>query len=405
MAQPEGFINSHKPQHICKLKKALYGLKQAPRAWFARFETTMLSQWQFQNSKSDNSLFYKRENGHLILVLVYVDDIIITGSSSTKVQQVIHDMQKTFSLKDLGELSYFLGIEVSNLQNGLHLSQAKYIADVLAKHDLVHCSPVPTPMSTGQYLTKASRTDIPNVSQYRSLVGALQHVTLTRPEIAFTVNKLSQFLPNPKTSHWDACKRLLRYLKGTIHFGLQFYNCGAMQINCFSNSDWACDRDDRKSVAGFAVYLGSNLVSWSSKKQSTVSRSSTEAEYRALAHAASEVIWVQSLLAELQIKLSTIPIMWCDNQGAIALAYNPVYQAKTKHVELDIHFIRDRVASKEITMCYVPSEDQTADVLTKALTFTQFHYLRSKLNVHPQCSSFRGDVSEIDEMRQEEEKK
>ena len=148
----------------------------------------------------------------------------------------------------------------------------------------------------------------------------------------------------PESSHWEACKRLLRYLKATIHFGLQFYNCGALQINFFLDSDWAGDRDDRKSVAGFAVFLGPNLVSWSSKKQSVVSRSSAEAEYRALAHAASEVVWIKSLLAELQVKLSTTPLMWCDNQSAIALAYNPVYHAKTKHVELDIHFIRDKVA-------------------------------------------------------------
>ena len=252
-------------------------MKQAPRAWFARLKTAILSQWHFQNSKSDNSLFYKRENGHLILVLVYVDDIIITGSFSVKVQQVIQDMQKTFALKDLGELSYFLGIEVSKLQNGIHLSQAKYIADILAKHDLVNYSPVPTPMSTGHQLTKDSGSEISNNSQYRSIIGALQYVTLTRPKIAFTVNKLSQFLSNPRTAHWEACKRLLRYLKGTIHFGLQFYNCGAKQINCFTDSDWACDRDDRKSVARFGVYLGANLVSWSSKKQSIVSRSSTKA--------------------------------------------------------------------------------------------------------------------------------
>ena len=191
MAHAEGFVNSQKPQHICKLKKAIYRLKQAPRAWFARFRTAMTSQWNFQNSKSDNSLFYKRENGHLLLVLVYVDDIIITGSNSAKVQQVIQDMQNTFALKDLGELSYFLGIEVSKLHNGIHLSQPKYITDILVKHDLTHCSPVLTLMSTGQYLTKASGTDIANVSQYRSIIGALQYVTLTRPEISFSVNKLS----------------------------------------------------------------------------------------------------------------------------------------------------------------------------------------------------------------------
>ncbi|KAH9783113.1 hypothetical protein KPL71_009187 [Citrus sinensis] len=387
MGHPEGFIDPSRPLHVCKLKKALYGLKQAPRAWFERLKDAMVVKWGFQNSRSDNSLFYKWIGDQVIFVLVYVDDIIITGSSDQMVQQVITNMQNAFALKDLGKLSYFLGIEVTKTASGIYLSQSKYIADILAKHNMADCSPVPTPMATGHYLTKGSGSVISNSSQYRSAVGALQYVTLTRPEIAFSVNKLSQFLASPTAEHWESCKRLLRYLKGTIHFGLHFYHYGTMQINCFSDSDWACDKDDRKSVAGYAVYLGSNLVSWSSKKQAVVSRSSTEAEYRALAQATAEVTWIQSLLKELHIHLVTAPIMWCDNQSAIALAHNPVYHAKTKHVELDIHFIRDKVTAKQITVQFIPSEDQNADVLTKALTFNQFHYLRSKLNVHPVSSA------------------
>ncbi|KAH9703475.1 retrovirus-related pol polyprotein from transposon RE1 [Citrus sinensis] len=368
MAQPAGFTDSTRPTHVCKLKKAIYGLKQAPRAWFDRFKSAMVSQWRFLNSKSDSPLFYKWENGHILLVLVYVDDIIVTGSSYQLVQQMILNMQKTFTLKDLGELNYFLGIEVSKTSNGFYLSQAKYIADLLAKHNMADCSPVPTPMSTGHQLRKGSGSTITNASH--------------------------QYLSSPTLEHWEACKRLLRYLKGSIQFGLYFYQFGTLQMNCFSDSDWACDNDDRKSVAGYAVYIGSNLVSWCSKKQLVVSRSSTEAEYRALAQATSEAVWIQALLDELKIKLAATPIMWCDNQGAIALAYNPVYHAKTKHVELDIHFIREKVAAKKIVVQFVPSEDQTADILTKPLTFDQFHYLRSKLNVHPGKFSSRGDVTE-----------
>ena len=228
MAQPEGFVNSAKPHHICKLKKAIYGLKQAPRAWFDRFKDAMITQWHFQHSKSNSSLFYKWINGHVILVLVYVDDIILTGSNPQLIQQVIQDMYHTFALKDLGDLNYFLGIEVVKSANGLYLSQAKYIADILAKHDMVYSSPVSTPTSTSQYLTKDSDDIIQNVSQYRSIVGALQYVTLTRLDIAYSVNKLSQFLSNPRTSHWDACKRLLRYLKGNLHLGLHFHMTGAL---------------------------------------------------------------------------------------------------------------------------------------------------------------------------------
>ena len=317
----------------------------------------MITQWNFVNCKSYSSLFYKWDKGHILLVLVYVDDIIITGSNSLSVLQVISDMQATFALKDLGELSYFLGVEVTKTKEGIHLSQSKYIADLLAKQGMDSCSPVPTPMATSHQLTKHSGTEIDNSYQYRSVVGALQYVTLTRPDIVFTVNKLSQFLTAPTTEHWQACKRLLRYLKGTIHFGLQLYHSGNLQITCFSDSDWACDRDDRRSVASYAVYLGSNLVSWSSKKQHVVSRSSTESEYRALALGTTEVLWIQALLTELKFKTETTPVMWCDNQSAISLATNPVYHAKTKHIELYIHFIREKIAAKQISISFVPSED------------------------------------------------
>ena len=277
MAQPEGFVDPEKPHHVCKLKKALYGLKQAPRAWFDRFRRAMTSQWHFEHSKSDSSLFYRWDAGDILLVLVYVDDIIITGSNQNNVLKVISDMQATFALKDLGELNYFLGIEVTKNSTGLQLSQSKYIVDLLNRHEMVTCSPVPTPMVTSHSLVKNSGAIIPNASQYRSVVGALQYVTLTRPKLAFSVNKLSQFLSAPIEEHWQACKRILRYLKGTIHYGLQLHSNRSqhMQINCFSDSDWACDRDDRKSVAGYTVFLGPNLVSWSSKKQHVVSRSST----------------------------------------------------------------------------------------------------------------------------------
>ncbi|KAH9744437.1 retrovirus-related pol polyprotein from transposon RE2 [Citrus sinensis] len=359
MAQPEGFVDPEKPHHVCKLKKALYGLKQAPRAWFDRFREAMTSQWHFEHSKSDSSLFYRWDAGDILLVLVYVDDIIITGSNQNSVLK------------------------------------SKYIVDLLNRHEMVTCSPVPTPMVTSHSLVKNSGAIIPNASQYRSIVGALQYVTLTRPELAFSVNKLSQFLSAPTEEHWQACKRILRYLKGTIHYGVQLHSTGSqhMQINCFSDSDWACDRDDRKSVAGYAVFLGPNLVSWSSKKQHVVSRSSIESEYKALALATTEVTWVKGLLTELKIKIDHTPIMWCDNQGAISLVMNPVYHAKTKHIELDIHFIRENVQANQIEVNYVPSEDQAADIFTKALTYGQFSYLRSKLNIFPTQFSLRGDVS------------
>ena len=341
----------------------------------------LTAQWGFRNSKSDTSLFFKRVQGHLLLVLVYVDDIIVTGSSTCLIQQVISNLQSTFALKDLGELNYFLGIQVVKNSSGLHLSQSKYIVDLLHKVNLQDCTPCSTPMAAGTSLTKSDSELFANATLYRSTIGALQYATLTRPEIAFSVNKLSQFLAAPTVNHWQACKRILRYLKGTLHLGLQFYSHGVQSLDCFSDADWASDKDDRRSIAGYCVFLGSNLVSWCSKKQAVVSRSSTESEYRALALAASEVLWIKSLLTELGVSLISTPVIWCDNQSAAALTSNPKFHARTKHIELDVHFLREKVANQSLQVSYIPSSDNTADILTKALAHKPFHYLCSKLNL------------------------
>lgn len=196
-----------------------------------------------------------------MLVLVYVDDIILTGSSPQLVQQVNTDLQSTFTLKDLGELNYFLGIQVTRNTLGLHISQSKYIVDLLGKVNMQDSTPCSTLMASGIPLTKADSELFSDGTLYRSTVGALQYVTLTKPEITFSVNKLSQFLSAPIVNHWQASKRILRYMKGAILLGLQFYNHGTLQIDCSSDADWARDRDDRKSVASYYVFLGRNLVS------------------------------------------------------------------------------------------------------------------------------------------------
>lgn len=247
-------------------------------------------------------------------------------------------------------------------------------------------------MTSFHHLTKNSGPVIDNVSQYKSIIRALQYITPARQEIAFIVNKLSQFLSNPFDEHYQAYKRILRNLKGTIHFGLEYYQLGDVEINYFTDPNWACDRDDKTSVAGYAMFLGLNLVSWSSKKQHVVSRSSSESEYRALASATTEVLWIQALLSKLHVKISKMHVILCDNQGAIALTNNLVYHAKTKHIELNITFVKEKVSAKQLSIRFVPSDDQTANILTKALTYGQFHYLRCKLNVLPWSFILNRDV-------------
>ena len=226
----------------------------------------LTTQWEFTNSISDTSLFFKRTQGHLLLILVYVDDIIIAGSNSQLVQQIITNFQSTFALKDLGALNYFMGVQVLYNKIGVHLSQSKYITDLLENVLMQDNTLCFTLMVSREAFTKADSEHFLDVTLYRSTIGALQYAILTRPEIAFSVNKLSQFFSSPIVNHWQACKRVLQYLKGTLNLGLQFYNHGSIQINCFSDADWAKDRDNRGSVASYCVYICSNLVSWCSKK-------------------------------------------------------------------------------------------------------------------------------------------
>ena len=198
-------------------------------------------------------------------------------------------------------------------------------------------------MAVSEKLTKNVGDPLDNntATKYRSLVGGLQYLTLTRPDIAFAVNKVCQYLHSPTSVHFTAVKRILRYISGTVDFGLRIVPSRSNLVSAFSDADWAGCSDDRKSTGGFAIFLGSNLISWSARKQATVSRSSTEAEYKALANATAEVIWVQSLLTELGISHPKAAVLWCDNIGATYLSANPVFHARTKHIEVDYHFVRE----------------------------------------------------------------
>jgi hypothetical protein len=213
---------------------------------------------------------------------------------------------------------------------------------------------------------------------------------VTRPDLTFAVNKASQFMFEPTDDHWQMVKRILRYIKGTLSLGLTFQPGSHLALHAYSDADWAGCPDDRRSTTGFAVYLGPNLISWSSKKQPTVSRSSTEAEYRSLAVTASELTWISSLLKELRFPMSQAPTLWCDNLGATFLASNPVYHARTKHIDLDYHFFREKIENKQLQVKFICSADQIGDFFTKSLGRTRFQLLRSKLHVFPKLSSLRG---------------
>lgn len=343
----------------------------------------------FQKSHSDTSLFTLQLDTKLLYLLVYVDDIILTGNNADLVSQFVSCLAKRFSLKDLCNLSYFLGVQVIPQCQGILLSQRRYIQELLDKTHMEMSKPVLTPLPThSSSLTLSSGSLLSDPTEYRTVVGSLQYLSLTRPDISFAVNRMSQFMHAPTDEHWNCVKRILRYLCGTPHDGLLLKRNSPLSIHAvsdslhaFSDADWAGNKDDYSSTSANLVYLGSNLISWSSKKPKTVARSSTEVEYRSVAATAAELCWIRSLLSELCVTLLHTPVIYCDNIRATQLSSNPVFHSRMKHVAIDYHFLRDQVQTGVLRVAHVSSADQLADLLTKPLPRSQFQNLRDKIGL------------------------
>ncbi|XP_016169406.1 uncharacterized protein LOC107612088 [Arachis ipaensis] len=380
MQQPPSFPQGS-PNQVCKLHKSIYGLKQAPRAWFTKLAAT-LSRFGFQNTRSDPSLFVRFTKTSTMYVLVYVDDILVTCNSDSEIVQLISQLNSIFALKDLGEFNFFLGIEATKTTSGSYiLSQSKYIRDLLVRSKMHESHPMPTPMITSTKLSAHGSDVFDNPTHYRSIVGALQYATLTRPDIAYAVNKVSQYMHKPLLPHWKCVKRILRYLAGTIDQGLFFQSCTDLTLFAFADSDWGSDVDDRRSTTGFCVYLGTNLVSWASRKQHSVSKSSAEAEFRSIAAAKTDLRWILNLFTELRLQCSNTPVIYSDNISAVLLTANPILYNKTKHFDLDLHSVRERVNRNQLVVVHIPATDQVADLLTKPLSLPTFDRFKNKLRV------------------------
>ncbi|KAE8713459.1 hypothetical protein F3Y22_tig00110209pilonHSYRG00092 [Hibiscus syriacus] len=383
MQQPQGFeeVESDRTPLVCKLNRALYGLRQAPRNWYVKLKEHLVH-IGFEVSLADCSLFVMRREKFVVYVLVYVDDIIVTGNSVCKVEEVVSLLGEKYSLKDLGQLNFFLGIEVKYVGDSIFLSQKKYIMELLGRVQMSKATLMPTPMVSSLKLTKEAGSPLVDPKEYRSLVGSLLYACHTRPDIAYSVNKLAQFMHAPCEQHLSAVKRVLRYLNGTLDHGLVLSrNDSPLQITAFADADWAGSMDDRRSISGNYLYLAGNLIVWSSKKQKTISRSTTKAEYKSLADVSSDATWVAALLDSMGIELQGTPVIWCDNSSAISMSANLIYHAKTKHVELDVHFVRENVATNKLKVNYVPSSHQVADGFTKALSKDYFNVFRQRLGV------------------------
>jgi hypothetical protein len=273
MKQLPGFGNSKAPHLVCKLDKAIYGFKQAPRAWYSRLSTQLIS-IGFKPPKSDTSLFIYGKGRVTIYMLIHVDDIVITASSEDVVTALLHDLKSEFALKDLGELHYFLGIEVKRNKEGIVLTQSKYARDILSRVGMTNFKPLSTPLPTipcrcREKLSRyeGSPLNDNDSTRYRSIVGSLQYLTLTRPDLAFSVNKACQFLHAPIRIHWTSVKRILIYVRSTTDIGLTIPKRNSFLVSAFSDADWERSVDDRRSTGGFAVFFGSSLISWNARKQ------------------------------------------------------------------------------------------------------------------------------------------
>ena len=378
MVPPPGVSHNH--GEVCKLKKALYGLKQAPRAWFEKFSTVITS-LGFFSSNHDSALFVKCTTTGRILLSLYVDDMIITGDDVDGIAVLKKELTRQFEMKDLGSLRYFLGIEVAFSPKGYLLSQSKYTADILERACLTDTRTVDTPCELNVQYSPSDGNPLSDPTLYRTIVGSLVYLTITRPDIAYAVHIVSQFVASPTTIHWAAVLRILRYLRGTIFHSLLLPSTSSLDPRAYSDADHGRDPTSRKSVTGFCIFLGDSLISWKSKKQTVVSQSSTEAEYRAMASTTKEIVWLRWLLADMGVSLSHPTLMYCDNKSAIQIAHNSVFHERTKHIEIDCHLTRHHLKHGTITLPFVPSSLQLADFFTKSHPISRFRFLVSKLSM------------------------
>ncbi|KAG7593249.1 Retrotransposon Copia-like N-terminal [Arabidopsis thaliana x Arabidopsis arenosa] len=384
MKIPEGYAErkgiSLPPNAVLRLKRSIYGLKQASRQWFKKFSNSLISMG-FEKGHGDHTLFVKSCGSDFLAVLVYVDDIVIASTSDRAAGILTQDLQRQFKLRDLGALKYFLGLEIARTSEGISLCQRKYALELLATTGMLDCKPVSVPMIPNLKLSKEDGDLIEDRELYRRIVGKLMYLTITRPDITYAVNRLCQFSSAPRTSHLTAVYRVLQYIKGTVGQGLFYSASQDLTLKGFADSDWAACVDSRRSTSGFSMFIGDSVISWRSKKQPTVSRSSAEAEYRALALASCELVWLHYLLQDLKVTNSSVPILFSDSTAAVYIATNPVFHERTKHIELDCHSVRERLDNGLLKLLHVRTEDQVADILTKPLFPHQFEHLKSKMSI------------------------
>ena len=384
MKQPEGYIQAGKEDLVCKLNKSIYGLKQASRCWYNTIDQ-FLKDSGYKQCKADSCLYMKRVGASFVYIAVYVDDLLFASNDIQMLSAEKKLLQNRFNTKDLGEAHYCLGIQIQRdrSKKQMLLHQTKYLSNLLKKFGMENCKATATPQEQNTKLSQ-NEGDSVDKAKYQALIGSLTYaVTATRPDLAQALGSVNQFSSNPGNEHWTAAKRILRYIQGTINHGIRFDGSkeDGVQLKGYVDADWGTNPNGRKSQSGYVFLLCGGIISWSSKKQPIIALSSTEAEYIAATSALQEAMWLRALLNDLNFKQEQPTVINEDNQGAIALCKNPKFHARTKHIDIRYHFIREQIDNLQITLQYCSTEDMIADMLTKPLGKTKFQKFRDLMGV------------------------
>ena len=357
---------------MCKLSKTLYGLKQSPRAWYKKIDEYFASQSLIKSHLDPNIYVLRRTDGSFIIIALYVDDLMLVSNDMKLLLKIKRNLVGRFVMKDLEEIHYILGVQI--LRNRkirkIYLSQQKYVENVLERFGMKDCKPLATPLDSNSKLTRdmspqnpeevAEMKEIP----YQNAVGSLVYAMIsTRADIPYPVGVVSQYMANPGPQHWIAVKRILRYLQGTSNHVLQYGGSpSSLQVIGYCDADYAGDIDTRRSTTGYTFLLAGGAISWNSKKQPTVALSTSEAEHMAATHATKEEIWLQRFFKDIGFLQDSPMTIYSDNQSCISLSRNPTFHARTKHVEIQHHFVREKIESGDINLVFCGTEDMVADV-------------------------------------------
>lgn len=368
------------PGMVCRLIKSLYGLKQSPRCWNNRFNDVIVS-LGFTRSQHDYCLYVNTNESDILYLVIYVDDVIITGNSKPKIDALKQKLCEEFDMTDMGDLSCFLGIEIQrNFKTSeTILSQKRAVNALLKEYGMDDCKPLSLPLEPKIFLNKSSDVSLKTEKPYRELIGSLMYIMLgSRPDLCYAIGYLSRFQENPSDEHWATLKKLLRYLQGTKDLKLKYIK-GKTSIPLvgYVDSDWGSDPADRKSVSGYLFKVFGSIVCWSSKKQPTVALSSCEAEYIAACSATIEAIWLKGVLEDLKVHAGKV-LIYEDNQGCIKMSKN-MESKRAKHIDIKYHFLREKIKNGEIEFGYIETLEQEADIFTKALPKQTFERHRSQL--------------------------